>query len=138
MKPLLSFKNNYFFCFYTFNFIFVIKRVVSFEMTLCYTHLSFGKKSVSKTLNLCSMRSGCAKWSKLHFHCEFNIGIFEKSFHMKWLLFILLKNERQRKFEESENSPLPYMTANEPHGEMRVRQRGRSKGETLYKHIRRI
>ena len=30
------------------------------------------------------------------------------------------------------------MTANELHGEMRVRQRGRSKGETLYKHIRRI
>lgn len=40
--------------------------------------------------------------------------------------------------EASENSPLPYMTANELHGEMRVRQRGRSKGETLYKHIRRI
>ena len=74
----------------------------------------------------------------MHFHWKFNIGNYEKSFRMKWLLFILLKNERQRKFEESENSPLPYMTANELHGEMRVRQRGRSKGETLYKHIRRI
>ena len=53
-------------------------------------------------------------------------------------LLLCKKNERQRKFEESENSPLPYMTANELHGEMHVQQRGRSKGETLYKHIRRI
>lgn len=42
----------------------------------------------------------------LHFHWKFNIGNYEKLFRMRWLLFILLKNERQRKFEESENSPL--------------------------------
>nr|DAO88153.1 MAG TPA: hypothetical protein [Caudoviricetes sp.] len=26
---------------------------------------------------------------KLHFHWKFNIGNYEKSFRMKWLLFIL-------------------------------------------------
>nr|DAG40897.1 MAG TPA: hypothetical protein [Caudoviricetes sp.] len=26
---------------------------------------------------------------KLHFHWKFNIGKFEKSFRMKWLLFML-------------------------------------------------
>nr|DAH04934.1 MAG TPA: hypothetical protein [Bacteriophage sp.] len=53
-------------------------------------HLSFGKNEVSKTSNLCSMRSGCAKLSKLHFHWKFNIGNYEKSFRMKWLLFYIV------------------------------------------------
>lgn len=58
---------------------------------------------------------------------------------MKWLLFMLFE-----KMSDRENlwkvriAHYPYMTANEIYGEMRVRQRGRSKGETLYKHIRRI
>nr|DAO17423.1 MAG TPA: hypothetical protein [Caudoviricetes sp.] len=29
--------------------------------------------------------------TKLHFHWKFNIGKFEKSFSMKWLLFYLIK-----------------------------------------------
>nr|DAM36166.1 MAG TPA: hypothetical protein [Caudoviricetes sp.] len=28
---------------------------------------------------------------KLHFHWKFNIGNYEKSFRMRWLLFILKK-----------------------------------------------
>nr|DAK83967.1 MAG TPA: hypothetical protein [Caudoviricetes sp.] len=33
---------------------------------------------------------------KLHFHWKFNIGNFEKSFRMKWLLFYVVMEFKKR------------------------------------------